>query len=270
MANEENLTFLEHLEALRWHLVRSTIAVVVMAILLFGYNDFVFNNIIFASRNTNFITYRALCHLSHYLHLDQALCITNSNFELINTNLAGQFTMHIWVSIVGGAILASPYIFFEIWKFVKPALSKKELSYSRGILFFALCLFIVGVLFGFYVITPLSVNFLGNYAVSNQVKNMLEIESFVSTVTTITLASGFIFELPVAIYFLSEFGIITPEFMRRYRKHAVVVILILAAVITPSPDVTSQILVATPIYVLYEISVFISKYVQLKKVKKGV
>jgi sec-independent protein translocase protein TatC len=152
-----------------------------------------------------------------------------------------------------------------LWRFVKPALSTTELTYSRGIVFFTTLLFIIGILFGYYVISPLSINFLGTYIVSNDVKNMIEMDSYISTITTITLAAGLVFELPILIYFLTKIGLITPAFMRKYRKHAIVVILLLAAVITPSPDITSQMLVAIPIYILYELSVFVSAYVIKKK-----
>jgi sec-independent protein translocase protein TatC len=153
----------------------------------------------------------------------------------------------------------------ELWRFVKPALSTTELTYSRGIVFFTTLLFIIGILFGYYVISPLSINFLGTYIVSNDVKNMIEMDSYISTITTITLAAGLVFELPILIYFLTKIGLITPAFMLKYRKHAIVVILLLAAVITPSPDITSQMLVAIPIYILYELSVFVSAYVIKKK-----
>jgi len=265
--NEEaaQMSFLEHLEALRGHLIRAAIAVVVASVLLFCYREFIFDVILFAPKNPDFITYRALCKLSHLLNIGDALCLSNFNFELINTTLAGQFTMHMWVALVGGLVVSFPYIAWELWRFVKPALSLKELTYSRGLVFFTSGLFITGILFGYYVICPLSINFLGTYVVSIDVKNMIEMDSYISTVTTITLASGLVFELPILIYFLTKIGLVTPTFMRTYRKHAIVVILLLAAVITPSPDVTSQMLVAIPIYILYEISVFVSAYVMKKE-----
>jgi sec-independent protein translocase protein TatC len=175
--------------------------------------------------------------------------------------------MHIWVSFVAGFILAAPYVLWEIWRFIKPALHEKERKYSKGVVFFSSLLFFSGVLFGYYVIVPLSINFLGSYQVSADVKNMIAMDSFVSTVTTITFASGIVFELPIVIYFLTQIGLMTPQFMRTYRKHAMVIILIVAAVITPSPDVTSQLLVAFPLYMLYELSIFVSMYV-VKKAEK--
>lgn len=266
-SEKAEMSFLEHLEALRWHLMRAVIAVLTLAIILFFYREIVFDNFLFAPKHPDFWTYRMLCLLSDYLEMGDALCIRELPFELINTELSGQFTMHIWVSFVAGFILAAPYVLWEIWRFIKPALHEKERKYSRGVVFFSTLLFFAGVLFGYYVIVPLSINFLGSYQVSADVKNMIAMDSFVSTVTTITFASGIVFELPIVIYFLTQIGLMTPQFMRTYRKHAMVIILIVAAVITPSPDVTSQLLVAFPLYLLYELSIFVSMYV-VKKAEK--
>jgi sec-independent protein translocase protein TatC len=266
-SDKTEMSFLEHLEALRWHLMRAVIAVLTLAIVLFFYREIVFDHFLFAPKHPDFWTYRMLCLLSDYLEMGDALCIRELPFELINTELSGQFTMHIWVSFVAGFILAAPYILWEIWRFIKPALHDKERKYSKGVVFFSTLLFFAGVLFGYYVIVPLSINFLGSYQVSADVKNMIAMDSFVSTVTTITFASGIVFELPIVIYFLTQIGLMTPQFMRTYRKHAMVIILIVAAVITPSPDVTSQLLVAFPLYLLYELSIFVSMYV-VKKAEK--
>lgn len=266
-SEKAEMSFLEHLEALRWHLMRAVIAVLTLAIILFFYRELVFDHFLFAPKHPDFWTYRMLCLLSDYLDMGDALCIKELPFELINTELSGQFTMHIWVSFVAGFILAAPYVLWEIWRFIKPALHEKERKYSKGVVFFSSLLFFAGVLFGYYVIVPLSINFLGSYQVSSDVKNMIAMDSFVSTVTTITFASGIVFELPIVIYFLTQIGLMTPQFMRTYRKHAMVIILIVAAVITPSPDVTSQLLVAFPLYLLYELSIFVSMYV-VKKAEK--
>jgi sec-independent protein translocase protein TatC len=266
-SEKAEMSFLEHLEALRWHLMRAVIAVLTLAIVLFFYREIVFDHFLFAPKHPDFWTYRMLCLLSDYLEMGDALCIKELPFELINTELSGQFTMHIWVSFVAGFILAAPYVLWEIWRFIKPALHEKERKYSKGVVFFSSLLFFLGVLFGYYVIVPLSINFLGSYQVSSDVKNMIAMDSFVSTVTTITFASGIVFELPIVIYFLTQIGLMTPQFMRTYRKHATVIILIVAAVITPSPDVTSQLLVAFPLYLLYELSIFVSMYV-VKKAEK--
>jgi sec-independent protein translocase protein TatC len=263
-SEKAEMSFLEHLEALRWHLMRAVIAIITLAIVLFFYREIVFDHFLFAPKHPDFWTYRMLCLLSDYLDMGDALCIKELPFELINTELSGQFTMHIWVSFVAGFILAAPYVLWEIWRFIKPALHEKERKYSKGVVFFSSLLFFAGVLFGYYVIVPLSINFLGSYQVSSDVKNMIAMDSFVSTVTTITFASGIVFELPIVIYFLTQIGLMTPQFMRTYRKHAMVIILIVAAIITPSPDVTSQLLVAIPLYLLYELSIFVSMYVVKK------
>lgn len=263
-SEKAEMSFLEHLEALRWHLMRAVIAIITLAIVLFFYREIVFDHFLFAPKHPDFWTYRMLCLLSDYLDMGDALCIKELPFELINTELSGQFTMHIWVSFVAGFILAAPYVLWEIWRFIKPALHEKERKYSKGVVFFSSLLFFAGVLFGYYVIVPLSINFLGSYQVSADVKNMIAMDSFVSTVTTITFASGIVFELPIVIYFLTQIGLMTPQFMRTYRKHATVIILIVAAIITPSPDVTSQLLVAIPLYLLYELSIFVSMYVVKK------
>lgn len=262
---EAEMSFMQHLEALRWHLVRSVVVVIALAITAFFYRDFIFDTLLLAPKQADFWTYRMLCALGHKLGMGDALCIGEAPFDLINTELSGQFTMHMWVSFIAGLVAAAPYVLWEIWSFVKPALREKERKYTKGVVFFTTSLFFTGVLFGYYIITPLSVNFLGSYQVSTQVKNMIQMDSFVSTVTTITLASGIVFELPIVIYFLTKIGLMTPAFMRQYRKHAVVVILVVAAVITPSPDITSQLLVALPLYVLYELSIFVSMFVYKKQ-----
>ena len=256
------MSFLDHLEALRWHLVRSAIVVVVLGIALFFMKELVFDTIILGPKHTDFLTYRLMCRLSHLIGAGDDLCINTIPFSLINTELAGQFTMHMWIAFVGGLIIAFPYILWEIWRFIKPALSDKERNSTTGFVFFASLLFLMGVLFSYYMIVPLTINFLGSYQVSIEISNTITMDSYISTVTTLTLCTGLVFELPIVVYFLTRFGIISPAFMRQYRKHAVVVILIVGAVITPSPDISSQLLVSIPLYMLYELSIFVSKYVE--------
>jgi sec-independent protein translocase protein TatC len=262
---QAEMSFLAHLEALRWHIIRSALAVLVLAVIAFFFADVIFNRIIIAPKTPQFITYQWLCALSHTLGMGEELCITSIDFELINTELSGQFTMHMWTSIVVGIIVAFPYIIWEFYRFIKPALKSKEKKYLNGTVFFTTVLFLTGVVFAYFIIVPLSVQFLGTYQVSQQIKNLVSMDSYISTVTTITLCTGIVFELPIVVYFLSQMGIMSPKFMRTYRKHAIVVILIVAAVITPSPDVTSQMLVALPLYLLYEISIFVSVYVTSRK-----
>jgi sec-independent protein translocase protein TatC len=265
-AQQGQMSFLDHVEALRWHLVRSVVVVLTTAIVLFIYHDFVFGTIIFGPKRPDFITYRAFCKLSHLFGLGEVLCMPAPEVNLVNTDISGQFNMHMWISFIGGIIVASPYILWELWRFIKPALKKKELSYVRGFVFFASILFIAGVLFSYFIITPLTVSFFAGYEVSGKdVLNLPSLDSYISTVTTLTLLSGIVFELPIMVYFLTAFGILSPSFMRQYRKHAIVIILLIAAIITPSSDPFTQLVVAVPIYVLYEISIFVSMYVSRKQ-----
>lgn len=259
--------FLDHLEALRWHLVRSAVAIVVFSLVAFLNPDILFDKIILGAKNTDFFTYRMMCKLSDLLSID--LCIREIPFSLINIDISGQFTTHIYISFIAGFIMAFPYFIWEVWRFIKPALSSKERQYSRGIVFFSSLLFLSGVAFGYFIISPLSINFLGSYQISEQVSNQISLSSFISTVTMLTLSAGIVFELPVVIYFLSKIGLVTPVFLRNYRKHSMVVILIIAAIITPSPDVTSQILVAVPLFLLYEISIWVSGMVLRNKLREN-
>jgi sec-independent protein translocase protein TatC len=252
------MSFLDHLEALRMHLMRSAIAVVLLAAAAFLNKSILFDQIILAPKSTDFWTYRFLCDLSKFMNLQEALCITDIPFTLINIDMSGQFTTHILISVIAGVVIAFPYIVWEFWKFIEPALSPKEKQYSRGLIVAVSFLFFLGISFGFFFIAPLSVNFLGGYQISPDVKNTISLVSYITTISTITLAAGCVFELPILIYFLTKIGLVTPQFLRNYRKHSIVIILILSAVITP-PDITSQIMVSIPILILYEISIYISK-----------
>ena len=261
------MSFLGHLEALRWHLFRAVIAVMTMAIVLFFFKEFLFDGVLLAPKSPDFLTYKVLCSIGNKLNLGDDFCITVIPFTLISTDISAQFTTHMWVAFIAGLVVSFPYVVWEIWRFIKPALSTKEKKYARGIVFYTSFLFMLGILFGYYVITPMTVNFLGNYQVSEQVKNTITLDSFISIVTTMTLITGIVFELPIVVYFLSKVGILTPTFMRTYRRHAVVVILIIAAVITPTSDATTLVMVALPLYVLYEISILVSAYVLKEKNK---
>ncbi len=263
--NANAMSFWGHIDALRGHLFRSSLVVIILSVILFCYPEFLFDKIIFGPLNQNFITYRAFCKLGHLLHIGDDLCFGHYTFKLQSLGLSDQFTSQMWIAFLGGLILGSPYVLWEIWRFIKPALKDKEKKSSTAFIISATFLFLFGVLFSYYIIVPLTINFLGNYQVSSMVENNFTMDSYISTVTTLTLAAGLVFELPIVVYFLTKFGLITPQFMRKYRKHAVVVILIVAGVITPSPDVTSQMLVAFPLYILYEASIFVSYFVIKKK-----
>jgi sec-independent protein translocase protein TatC len=244
MANRVNneMSFLEHLEALRWHLVRSIMSIVVFAIIAFIFKEFIFSSIIIAPKTPEFFTNRMLCSFGTWIGI-QALCINADPFQLININMAGQFTTHIMVSMIVGLIFAFPYLVFEMWRFIGPALYDKEQQFARGAVFYISLLFMLGILFAYYVIIPLSVHFLGSYQVSAEVVNQINLMSYIQTVSAIALAAGLLFELPVLIYFLTKIGLVTPEFLKKYRRHSLVIVLALSAIITP-PDVFSQILVA--------------------------
>ncbi len=264
MGQDKNqMSFIEHLEELRWHIVRSFVAIVVFATLAFIFSGFIFDQIILAPNSPEFPTNVFMKRMAELLHTP-ALAINETPFNIININMAGQFTTDLRVSMVAGLILGFPYIFFEIWKFISPALHENERKYSGGAIGFTSILFFMGVLFGYYLIVPLSVHFLGHYNVSENVINQINLKSYISTVTTISLASGIIFELPIIIYFLSKVGLVNPPLLRKYRRHSIVAVLLLAAIITP-PDVFSQVLVSLPLLVLYEAGIIISRAVHKKK-----
>jgi len=256
---ETEMSFLEHLEELRWHLIRSAVAVVILAIVAFVFKNIVFDDVILAPKSAEFPTNVWLCALGQRLDIPK-LCINSIPINLQTVKMAEQFNMHIAVSLFAGIILAFPYIFYEFWKFISPALYENERKNARGAVFYTSFLFLLGVLFGYYIISPLSVNFLGSYQVSKDVLSNPTLRSYVQTVTSVVLASGVVFELPILTFFLTRIGLVTPDFLKKYRKHALVVILVLAAIITP-PDIFSQILVSLPLLVLYEIGIVISRRV---------
>ena len=260
--HEAEMGFLDHLEVLRWHLIRSISAIIIFAIVAFIFYQFIFDTIILAPKTPDFFTNKLLCEFGNFINI-KTLCINSEPFQIININMAGQFSTHIMVSLVAGFLIAFPYVFWEIWRFIKPALYNNEQKHTQGAVFFSSSLFFLGVLFGYYLIVPLSVHFLGGYNISNQVLNQINLGSYISTITSIVLAAGIIFELPIVIYFLSKAGLITPAILKKYRRHSLVVILALSAIITP-PDVFSQVLVALPLVILYEIGIKISKRIYAK------
>jgi len=261
---KKEMSFLDHLEVLRWHLVRSSSAIIFIASIAFVFfKDLIFNKIIFAPIKTDFFTYKLLCEISKKFGAE-GMCITELPFTIQSLGMAEQFSIHIWTSITVGIIIAFPYILWEFWRFISPGLYKDERKNAIWFIIISSFLFFTGVLFGYYVITPLSVNFLGNYSVSDSIIKSFQVGSYISIVKSSVLAAGLMFELPVIIYFLAKLGLITPDFLRTYRKHAIVIVLIVAAAITP-PDVISQIIVTIPIIFLYELSIFIAKLVYKKE-----
>lgn len=258
MSKDKNdLTFFEHLEDLRWHIIRSFVAIVVVAIVIFLMKNWVFNEIILKPKDADFLTYRLLCKFSEQISSLQALCLDDVLFTVTNIDMAGQFLVHVKTSFLMGLVVVFPFVLWELWRFIRPALRPQEQKNSALVIFSSSTLFYIGVTFGYFLLTPFSINFLGTYAVSEQVSNDINLSSYIAILTMLVIASGLMFEMPIIIYFLSVLGLLTPESMRLYRKHSLVGILLLSAIITP-PDITSQIVIALPLYFLYEIGIFVS------------
>ncbi|MDR0814656.1 MAG: twin-arginine translocase subunit TatC [Bacteroidales bacterium] len=256
--SSEEMSFLEHLEELRWHIVRSAAAIVVFAVIAFIFSRFIFDFLLLAPKNPDFITNRLMCKLGDYLHT-ASLCINSrSAFIIQNIQMAGQFKADIMVSLIVGIIIAFPYIMWEVWRFIAPALYDKERQAARGSVWAVSAFFLLGAAFGYFVIVPLSIDFLGGYSTSVQISNQIALDSYFSTVAFVPLGTGVVFELPLLMIFLTKVGVVTPDFLKKYRKHAYLVLLILAAVITP-PDVFSQIIVVFPLVLLYEASIVMTK-----------
>ena len=263
-SQEKELTFWDHLDVLRGAIIRSVVAIVVVGITAFIFKNILFDQIILAPKNNDFITYRILCKLGKMLSTD-SFCFDTSSIHLININLAGQFMSHMMISLIAGLIVASPYVVWELWRFVKPGLTEHERKNTRGVVLIISALFFTGVFFSYYIVVPLMINFLGNYQVSEAVVNQISLTSYTGSVTTMTLIMGLIFEFPIVVIFLTKIGILSPTLLRKYRKHTFIVILIISGLITPSPDVFSQLIVTLPLYGLYEISLSISARMFRKK-----
>lgn len=263
----DEMSFLDHLEELRWHLIRSTLAIVIIGCVAFVMKDFIFDTVIFGPKKMDFPTYRFFCRIATFFGIDSEFCGDELPFSIQNRTMAGQFSAHIWTSIWAGFIVGFPYVLWELWRFISPGLRDNEKKYSKGFILVASVLFFLGVLFGYYVVAPLSINFLGTYQVSQEVANEIDIGSFIATVRASVIACGIMFELPIIIFFLTKVGLVTPEILKKYRKIALVIVLILSAIITP-PDVASQIVVAIPVLLLYQISIYISKLVLKREARK--
>jgi sec-independent protein translocase protein TatC len=261
------MSFLDHLEELRWHIVRALIAIIVFTLFAFFSAPWIFENIIFAPARPDFATFKWLCQLGNFLG-SEGLCVEVIPFKIQSRQMTGQFSMHIAASFVIGLIIAFPYVIWELWRFVKPGLYMREQKYSRGVVVSISFLFLTGILFGYYVIAPMMVYFLATYSISDIIVNEFDITSYVSTVVTMVFGAGLLFQLPIVIYFLTKMGILSPSLLRRYRKHSFVGILIVAAIVTP-PDILSQILITIPLYLLFEISIVIASRVEKNKLKEA-
>lgn len=267
MSDEREMSFLDHLEELRWHVIRSVFAIMIFMIVAFIYAPWIFQNIIFAPAHTDFPTFQWLCKLGEMTNSQEALCVQPFPFKIQSRYMTGQFTMRFLAAFVLGFIISFPYVFWEIWRFIKPGLHMNEMKNSRGAVFAVSSLFLAGVLFGYYILVPMMTFFFSTYTISPEIVNEFDITSFVSTFIALVFGSGLLFQLPVVVYFLTKIGILTPIFMRTYRKHSYVVILIIGAIVTP-PDPLSQMLISLPLFLLYEISIFISAYVRRKRLKE--
>ncbi len=267
MSEEKEMSFLDHLEELRWHIVRSVFAIMIFMIVAFYFTPWIFDNIIFAPSRIDFPTFRWLCKLGEMTGAQDALCAKPFVFKIQSRYMTGQFTMQFLAAFVIGFIVSFPYVFWEIWRFIKPGLHRNEARNSRGAVFAVSFLFLLGISFGYFVLVPMMTWFFSSYSISSQIVNEFDITSFVSTFIALVFGSGLLFQLPVVVYFLTKIGLLTPQFMRTYRKHSYVVILIVGAIVTP-PDPLSQMLISMPLFLLYEISIFISVYVARQRRKQ--
>ncbi len=262
----KEMSFLEHLEELRWHVIRSLIAIVSVGIVLFLFKNWLFNVVIFGPTHDNFLSYQAFCRLSNELGLGDAMCIKPPEFRKQAIGFGESFIVSIKVSFISGFIVSFPYVFYEFWRFISPGLYPNERRATRGVVFICSFLFLLGVLFGYFIIAPFAVNFLAGYNIPG-VENSPTLSSFINYMLMFTAPAGIIFELPIVVFFLSKIGLVTPEGMKKYRRHAIVGTLLLAAIITP-PDVVTQFLIGIPLFILYELSIFISARVNKAEEKK--
>ena len=258
------MSFIEHLEVLRGHLFRSVLAIAVGAVVFIIYNTFFVREVLMGPTHADFPTYKWLCRLAHAIGLGDNMCMKDIGLKMQSTSVSGQFSMYFTLIFIGGIIVAFPYIFWEFWRFIKPALTKKELSKTRGVIFWVSLLFFLGITFGYFIIAPYTVNFFANFQLDENIENRWTITSYIDTLVPLILGTGLAFQLPLVMFFLAKVGLMSPDFLRRNRKYAIVIILILAGIITP-PDVISQIICTIPLMLLYEISIWLTAKVQKEK-----
>jgi sec-independent protein translocase protein TatC len=266
----EEMSFMGHLEALRWHLMRSVIVWLAAAIIIFVFIDWIYDEIILAPASEHFVTYSALCRFGHWIGIGDNLCMPPVKIDFQVTTVNGTFTSALTIALIGAVIVAFPYLFWEFWKFIKPALSPKEMKYARGSIFWVSLCFFVGAAFGYYLLAPFTFNFLASFTLgkSGMIQYKPSINDYIDSLTNLVLGCGIAFELPILAYVLGKIGLITSGFLKRYRKYAFIIILIIAAVITPSPDITSQVIVAVPLLLLYEISIILVARIDRKRAKE--
>lgn len=264
---EAEMSFFDHLNALRGHLIRAALAILLFTSIAFWYHDFIIHNVIFGPKDPNFWTYRMMCKMGNLLHME-GWCVEKFDFTIISTELGGQFNLMINSCIMTGVVFGFPYLLWELWRFIKPALLEKERKAASGFVFYASTLFLIGILFGYFIIAPLSVKFLAGFSVSSEISNTFTISSYLSTVLTLTVGSGIVFELPILIYILVSLSILSATFMRKTRRYAIVLILIIAAIITPTPDAITMGVVAVPLLMLYEIGILVALGVEKRRAAK--
>lgn len=260
------MSFLDHLEELRWHLVRSTICILIVAVILFVFQKTVYNEFLLAHLNPNFLTYKWFCEVFTQLGMDSDFCNLTFNAKLQSLSPTNQLMNAMWSSFILGFIISFPYVIFEMMKFITPGLTSSEQKKSRGFIIISTLLLILGLTFSFYVIVPMSVYFFYNYQITETIVNNFQFDSYITLITNTLLGISLVFELPLVVYFLTKFGLITPDFLKKYRKHALVVVLIVSAIITP-PDIASQVIVAIPVLILYEVSIIVSRFLVKKQNK---
>lgn len=263
----KEMGFFDHIDELRKHIIRAVVSVLVCSVVIFFNKSLLFDTILFGPMKIDFWTYRQMCDLSYWLTGTDEYCVKEMGFVLSNIDITGQFTQHLFISFVGGFVVAFPIVLWQVWAFIKPALSNKEITYARGFVFFSSLLFFMGIAFGYFLLSPLSINFLGSYKVSELVSNEINLESYISFLATITFACGLIFEMPMLVYFLAKIGVLSSGLMRKYRRYALIIILILSGILTPSPDMASQVMMALPLYGLFEISILVAMRVEKNKLK---
>ncbi len=261
------MSFIGHIDELRKHLFRSAIAVTIGAIIVGIYRNFIIKKVLMGPTHADFATYTYLCKLGQKLGLKNELCLTQINVKMQSNTVAGQFTVFLNIVLIGGLIIAFPYVFWQFWKFVKPALKRNELQNTSGVIFWVSLLFFIGVLFGYFVIAPYTINFFSNFSMDDNIENLWTINSYFSTTVPLILGSGLAFQLPLVLYFLAKVGIVGSRFLKKYRRHAILIITVAVSIITP-PDVLSTIICSIPLIVLYEISIRLIMGVEKKQQKK--
>lgn len=261
------MTFVEHLDALRVHLFRSAIAIGIGAVFIAIYNDFIIQRVLLGPTRSDFPTYTYLCKLSNYLGFGNKFCMKEIHLEMQSTTLTGQFDVYLDVIVIGGIVIAFPYILYQFWKFVKPALNKNELSNTRGVIFWVSLLFFIGIFFGYFILSPYTVNFFANFSLGNNIKNIPTISSYFNTVLPLTLGCGLAFQLPLILFFLAKIGIVSATSLKSFRKYAILIIVVITGIICP-PDMFSQIICSVPLVVLYEVGILVCRRVEKKELKK--